>query len=164
VQIIASNILYSEACRSISTQCWRTYVLNCLRCCLHRLLMTLPSWIAMTTWTHTNSAIFLLLFCSLFHDAISSLAHVPFESLRQRFGTHSCQYSWFSITPYFSSAFHNQASCQSLKVLEFFLSFRALKVLESVNEGPRQCLYFFILIFQPLKVLENRHSPWKSLN
>ena len=30
-----------------------------------------------------------LLFCSLFHDAILSLARVPFESLRQRFGTHS---------------------------------------------------------------------------
>jgi len=29
-----------------------------------------------------------LLFCSLFHDAILSLARVPFESLRQRSGTH----------------------------------------------------------------------------
>jgi len=32
---------------------------------------------------------FPLLFCSVFHDAILSLARVPFESLRQRFGTHS---------------------------------------------------------------------------
>ena len=50
---------------------------------------TLPCWIASTQRTRTNSAIFLLiLFCSLFHGAILSLARVLSESLYQRFGTH----------------------------------------------------------------------------
>ena len=55
-----------------------------------------------------------------------------------------------------------QGSCQSLKVLDFFQIFKALKVLEN-RHAPWKSLIFF-QIFKTLKVLENRHAPWKSLN